>query len=134
MVKALAWIEDDANIIDETVELLERAGHKIHRIRSVRDALDQVDLIRRCDLILLDIILPPGDVPRTYSRYSGVELLKQLREEYQVKTPALVLSVVSNVDVHRQLWELGIEGIIGKVILPSKFTERVEQILEKGRQ
>lgn len=130
MAKTIVWIEDDVNIIDPVVRPLERAGHRILRLCSVQEVLENVELIRNSDLILLDIILPPGDVSRKYGRYSGVELLQGLKEEHRIETPVVVLSVVTNVEVYRRLRELGVKDIIRKPILPSKLKGRVEHVLE----
>lgn len=130
MAKTLVWIEDDIDIIDEAVVLLERAGHRILRIRSISEALENVALIRNSDLILLDIILPPGNTNETYSRYSGLELLRKLREDHEIDIPVVVLSVVSNREVHRQLQQLGVGDIVPKPVLPSKLKERVERVLQ----
>lgn len=129
----IAWIEDDTDIIDPVVELLEREGHRILRLRSVREALDAVGLIRECDLLLLDVILPPGEPDKEYNRYSGVELIRQLREQHGVQVPIVVLTVVTNEEVSKQLRQLGVRDIIRKPAPPSKLKEGVERVL-RGEQ
>ena len=118
MAKTIAWIEDDTDIIDPVVTLLDRAGHRILRIRSVAEALEEVELIRNSDLILLDVILPPGNVEQDYGHYSGLALLQELKEEHGIQAPVVVLSVITNSDARRQLRELGVKDIIPKPVLP----------------
>ena len=130
MAKTIVWIEDDTDIIDPVVTLLERDGHLIMRIRSVGEALENVDLVRDSDLILLDIILPPGNAGGNYGRYSGLRLLQELQEQHGIQTPVVVLSVIANPDAHRRLRELGVKDIIGKPVLPSKLKKRVERVLD----
>lgn len=131
MAKTIVWIEDDVDIIDPVIRPLERAGHRILRLRLVQEALENIELIRNSDLILLDIILPSGDVSKEYGRYSGLELLQELKDEHGIETPVVVLSVVTNAEVYRRLRELGVKDIIRKPILPSKLKERVERVLEE---
>lgn len=80
-------------------------------------------------MILLDIIIPPGNVSKTYNRYSGMEFLEELRTQHKIATPVVVLSVVSKDAVNRRLWELGVKGIVRKPVLPSKLKELVERVL-----
>jgi len=133
MAWTVAWIEDDTDIIDPVVELLEREGHRILRLRSIKEALDAVGLIRECDLLLLDVILPPGEPNKEVNRYSGVDLIRRLREQHGIHVPIVVLTVVANSEVLEQLRQLGVRDIIRKPVLPSKLKERVERAL-RGEQ
>lgn len=134
MGNVIAWIEDDTDIIDPVVSLLEREGHRFIRIRSIGEALDRVDIIRNCDLILLDVILPQGQADRQYTRYAGKDLLRELRQQHGVTTPVVVLSVVSNAEVQRELESLQVSDIVKKPVLPSKLRERVERVLASAAQ
>ncbi|MGQ9595003.1 MAG: response regulator [Anaerolineae bacterium] len=129
MSQTIAWIEDDTDVIDPVVGLLEQEGHRILRLRSVREALDAVGLIRECDLLLLDVILPPGEPDKEYNRYAGVDLIRQLREQHGVQVPIVVLTVVVNPEILEQLRQLGVRDIVKKPVLPSKLKERVERVL-----
>lgn len=131
MGHVIAWIEDDTDIIDPVVSLLEREGHRFIRIRSIGEALDKVEIIRNCDLVLLDVIVPLGGVDRQYTRYAGRDLLRELREVHKITTPVVVLSVVSNPEVQRELEGLQVSDIVKKPVLPSRLKERVEQALER---
>ena len=44
--------------------------------------------------------------------------------------PVIVLSVVSNVEVHAALRRLDVEDIIRKPVLPSRLKVRVEEVLQ----
>ena len=129
MSKTIIWIEDDTDIIDPVVRPLEQAGYKIVRIPTAHEALESVEQIKQADLILLDMILRPGNTDREFSRYSGLEILKELRETYEVTTPVVALTVVVRDEIRQRLHALGVADIIRKPVRPSELKERVEQVL-----
>jgi CheY-like chemotaxis protein len=130
MAYTIVWIDDDTDILDPVVKLMERAGHSILRMRSVGEALQKVEMIRYCDLILLDIILPLGEASGEYGRYSGLGLLAELRDQHEIKLPVVVLSVITNPQAQAQFEKLGVKDVIRKPVLPSTLKQRVEQVLE----
>ena len=126
--KKIVWIEDDTNIINDVVRPLERSGYGIQRFYTVKEALDNLDALKACDLILLDLIIPPGDMDEPVGHYPGMYLLRTFREKYQFEQPVIVLSVVANAEVFQDLKTLGAE-IENKPILPSKLKRLVEEVL-----
>ena len=129
MPKTIVWIEDDADIIDPVVRPLELAGYLIERIPTAHEALENIDTIQKADLILLDVILAPGNTEKQFSRYSGLDILRELRETHQITTPVVALTVVARDEVRQRLNELGVADIIRKPIRPSLLKERVEFVL-----
>jgi len=130
MPKTIVWIEDDTDIIGSVVRQLERAGYKIERLRSARDVFENLDLVRRCDLILLDMILPKGGVEQNFGQPTGLGILRQLRQEFQVTQPVVVLSVIRREEIAKELkQELGVKDIITKPVRPSELKRRVEAAL-----
>ena len=126
----IAWIDDDTDIIDPVVEPLEEAGYTIERFRTIEAALGAINYLETSDLILLDMILPPGDLDEDFGRYSGVALLRKLREIHGVATPVVVFSVVDMKKVIEQLKPLGIGGYVRKPALPSELKDAVDAVLE----
>ena len=122
--KKIVWIEDDTNIINDVVRPLERSGFVIERFYTVKEALDNVEALQACDLILLDLIIPPGDTDERFGHYPGMYLLRTFREQYQLEQPVIVLSVVADADVFQDLKTLNAE-IENKPILPSKLKRLV---------
>jgi hypothetical protein len=57
--------------------------------------VDGIEILRKCDLIILDLILPPGKNIETED-YLGIDLLRRLREQFHVSTPILIFSVVAH--------------------------------------
>jgi DNA-binding response OmpR family regulator len=130
----IAWIEDDIAIIDPVIEPLEQDGHEIIRIRTVQGALDVVETLRTCDLILLDMIIPMGDASEDLEYYSGALLLRKLRKEHKVTIPVIVFSVVDPRKVEEQLDTLGVAKYVRKPALPSELKEAVDAVLEAERK
>jgi DNA-binding response OmpR family regulator len=129
MPHTIVWIDDDIDIISPVVELLRRAGYHLLQLRTAAEALEAVEQIRRADLTLLDMILPPGQSGREFSRFSGQDVLQELREAHGVTTPVIVLTVVQNPELYQQLMKLGVVDIIVKPVLPSELKARVEKAL-----
>lgn len=127
-MKKIIWIEDDTEIIDLVVRPLERADYQIQRFYTVGDALENTDVIAQADLLLLDLIIPPGGSERELGHYPGSKLLHILREEFQIDVPVIVLSVVADEELFDDLKEMG-AVILNKPILPSRLKERVEEVL-----
>lgn len=52
-------VEDDADALDAIATILDDAGYDVVRARNGREALQQLaDCAGRCDLILLDLLMP----------------------------------------------------------------------------
>lgn len=129
MAKTIVWIEDDVDIIGSVVRPLERAGYKIIRLRSVKEVMDNIRHLQNADLILLDMLLPPGGVVMDLSRYTGLDILRELKEKHDLITPVVALTVVAREEVRSALRKLGVADIIRKPVRPSELKERIEQIL-----
>jgi DNA-binding response OmpR family regulator len=74
------------------------------------------------DLILVDIHLP---------FHSGLEVIKYLRSDLKMNTPALVLTAFSDLLMRHQAGELGISGYIVKPFDPSDLIRQICSILKK---
>lgn len=124
----LAWIEDDHQRISALVKLLKDDGHIILPYASLQEAQNHILLICKCDIVILDIILPPSeDDP-----YTGVNLLKTLREEHDYKGEVVVCSRVRNPAVLLKLQELDVKTILNKPIRPSTLHSVITKILTAG--
>jgi CheY-like chemotaxis protein len=128
MTKQIVWVEDDAYIIWSVVRPLEDRGYKIIAMGSMREALERIEELRNCDLILLDVILPAGDERWEKERHIGVHLLRNLREQ-SVTTPVLAFTVVGKPETRKELRDLGVVDVLNKPILPSELERAVLAIL-----
>ena len=130
--KTIVWIDDDIDIIDPVILPLVRAGYRIIRLYTVSDALDALDEIRNADLVLLAMTIPPGsaasETPLDFP-LSGMQLLYDLRNRYEVHTPVAVFTIVDSPELARQLNQIGIDEMIHKPIRPTELKVQVEKIL-----
>ncbi len=125
----IIWIDDDTEIIGPVVDPLEQDGHDITRIRTVGEALDAVEALRTCDLILLDMIIPPGDCSENLEGYAGISLLRMLREGHRVTTPVIVFSVTDQQKIEGELASLNVADYVRKPALPSELKKVVDAVL-----
>ena len=133
MPKTIAWVEDDYDVIKPVVYPLEKAGYRIINFLNTNEALGNLEQLQLADLILLDLLLPPGSNGRDFGDYPGIRFFRELREVHQVKTPIVVFSVLSQADLLEELKNLGAADIVRKPVLPSELKERVERVLERDR-
>jgi DNA-binding response OmpR family regulator len=131
MPKTIVWIEDDVDIIGPVVRPLERAGFQIIRLRTAKEVFDNIPKLHDADLILLDMLLPAGSVELELSRYTGLDIFRELKENHNLTTPVVSLTVVAREEVRKNLRDLGVADIIRKPVRPSELKERIEQILNK---
>jgi DNA-binding response OmpR family regulator len=62
---------------------------------------------------------------------SGLELINLIREQYQLKTPIIVLSKVGNEDTVLQAFELGADDYLTKPFSPNELSIRVKKLLAR---
>lgn len=130
MGKKIIWIEDDIGIIKPVIRPLINDGHKIVTYSYVAEALKNMDELKSADLLLVDMIHPPGENNiENFSRYPGLDFLEQIRNQYKLKTPVVVLTVVTNADVLQRLKKLNVADIINKPVRPSVLKEKIERAL-----
>lgn len=127
--KKIAWIEDDIGIIEDVIQPLINDGHKFTYLRTTKEVLDRIDFLKTVDVILLDLIFPAGNEVTEFTQYPGVSLLERLKNEFGVKTPVIVVTVVTNGQAHKRLRELGVIEIINKPVRPSELRETVNRVL-----
>lgn len=129
MPKTIVWIEDDVDIIGPVVRPLERAGFQIVRLRTAKEVFDNLPKLHQADLILLDMLLPDGGSGFELGRYTGLDIFRILKNQHDLKTPVVALTVVARQEVRKNLNDLGIADIIRKPVRPSELKERIEQVL-----
>ena len=123
---SIAWIEDDHDRIGALVNLLENDGHKIHKYRSYDEFRKDIALVKACDVIIIDLILPPiEDDP-----YLGLSVLDELRNEHGFTSPVVVCSLVENPVVLTRLRDLGVKSILTKPVRPSVLYSVVTEALQ----
>ena len=129
MSKKIVWIEDDIGIIRPVIRPIANMGYEIVTFTNVTEALTKPETIKSADLILLDMIHPPGAENNHYSSYPGLDFLEDIRNNYKLNTPVVVLTVVTNEDIHERLNKLQVSDIINKPVRPSVLKEKILQAL-----
>jgi CheY-like chemotaxis protein len=122
----IAWIEDNPELLDAFVKALKRANHEIVSYDSWQVAEDNLEEIRKSDLVLLDIILPPEN-----KSYAGISILRKLREDLSYQCPVIVFTSVQNPVILHELQELKPEEILRRPTPPSRLVEAVTRALAK---
>lgn len=126
MSRLIVWVEDDSPVIRSVVRPLERSGYRVEKYLNLGEALANIDTIGQADLILLDMILPKGNLTENFGRYPGLTLLRRLRNDYGLGQPVIILSVIREDEIRRELKEdLGVFRILTKPTLPSEIKRQV---------
>jgi two-component system response regulator VicR len=121
--KRLAYIEDEAEMIDLVRLILGRRGYTVIGANGGREGLD---LIRKelPDLVLLDLMMPDMD---------GWDVYHQIKSEVQTRDiPVIVITAkAQNIDKILGLHIAKVEDYISKPFSPQELLDRVEQVLSK---
>lgn len=119
--KKILICEDDQLAMNMLSFIMEKEGFKSDIAEDGNKALT---ILQKTvyDLILMDIHLP---------FHSGLEVIKYLRSDLKMKTPVLVLTAFSDLQMQRQAEELGISGYIVKPFDPSDLITQICSIFNK---
>jgi DNA-binding response OmpR family regulator len=113
--------EDNQMAMNTLSFILEKEGFKSD---TAEDGNKALTILQKTvyDLILVDIHLP---------FHSGLEVIKYLRSDLKMKTPVLVLTAFSDLQMQSQAGELGISGYIIKPFDPSDLISQINILLKK---
>jgi len=125
----IAWIEDDYKMIGSLVKRLEEDGHTILPFGSWQEVEERIETVCKCDAVILDVILPPI---KEDDFYTGLYVVKQLREQHMYQGPIVICSRVANPEVLHQLHALGVTSILRKPVLPSALYKVMTKALAHG--
>ncbi len=125
------FIEDAIAEREELVAFLELKGYDV---RCVDDGTQALEALRseRCDVIILDIMMPSGeelkgrDVAGGYA--TGKEVLRVLREEMRLDTPVIVSTAHPGLKLEEEMRSLGVFAYVNKPISP----DDLERIIAKA--
>ena len=121
--KRLAYIEDEAEMIDLVSLILGRRGYTVMGASGGSEGLD---LIRKelPDLILLDLMMPDMDGWDVYHQIKSEELTRDI--------PVIVITAKAlNIDKVLGLRLAKVEDYIAKPFSPQELLERVDRVLSK---
>lgn len=121
--KRLAYIEDEAEMIDLVRLILGRRGYTVLGANGGREGLE---LVRKelPDLVLLDLMMPDMDGWDVYHQLKSEELTRDI--------PVIVITAKAlNIDKVLGLRIAKVEDYIAKPFSPQELLQRVEQVLSK---
>ncbi len=114
-------VEDDPDYADIIAHTLERDGHEVVSVESIRTGL-QFSERKRPDLVVLDVVLPDG---------SGIDACKHIRRS-SPNTPVIFLSSLDrSQDIVTGL-NAGGDDYLTKPFHPSELLARVRAILRRA--
>jgi CheY-like chemotaxis protein len=126
----IAWVDDENAKLTLLVKPLQAAGYVLQRYRTYGEALDNVEQMRQAQLLIIDLIIPPGTAD-IEGRYLGLALLRQLRS-LGLNQPAVVMSVVLYNTVKSELDQIpNVIEFINKTS-PEPIEETLLEIVKKA--
>jgi DNA-binding response OmpR family regulator len=118
----LLLIEDDIKLGELVKTYLEKYGHEVTHALKPSIGLSFLTS-KRCDLIILDIMLPEMD---------GFQVLKEVRKTKE--TPVIMLTARGDVSDRIVGLELGADDYLPKPFEPRELLARVESILRRSQK
>lgn len=119
-MKTILLVEDNPDILENTAELLEIVGYRIHTAKNGLEGIAEAKRIRP-DLILCDIVMPEAD---------GYEVLRQLKGNRDTSDIPLVFisASVEQKDVDAAMGR-GASGYLRKPFETTELLKLVETIM-----
>jgi CheY-like chemotaxis protein len=110
-------------------------GYSVTRLRSIDDAWTELQL-NRYDLIIVDLMMPPGNLLRDVDTHDGVISGYQFAKKVKERWPSAKMILLSAAADSNQenLWhtELGVDTVLHKQdITPELLYKRVSELLRK---
>jgi DNA-binding response OmpR family regulator len=121
--KRLAYIEDEAEMIDLVRLILGRRGYTVMGAIGGHEGLE---LVRKelPDLVLLDLMMPDMDGWDVYHQIKSEELTRDI--------PVIVITAkAQNIDKVLGLRIAKVEDYIAKPFSPQELLDRVDQVLSR---
>ncbi|MCK5822193.1 MAG: response regulator transcription factor [Bacteroidales bacterium] len=115
-------------IVDDDYMMLKTIEHRLkgdgHQVFIAKNGQEGIELLEQgadsYDLVITDMLMP---------FISGLELINQIRNEYAMDIPVIVLSKVGNEDTILQAFELGADDYLTKPFSPNELSIRVKKSL-----
>ncbi len=118
-------IVDDHPVVRRGLKQILQEQSDVKVVGEAENAQEAFKIIRTidCDAVVLDISLPGA---------SGVEILKQLKHEYQ-KLPVLILSVHPEEQYAVRVMKAGASGYLTKESAPEELVKAIRKIISGGK-
>ena len=124
-MKEVLIVEDEDNLRSLFVSSLTDAGYSVTDIRLAADAIEVLSK-KIPDLILLDAVMPPGQM-------SGMELLARLREnDAWANVPVIIVSGIGDLINRDAATRLGVKAVLAKPISMSDLRTAIQDVIGPG--
>jgi CheY-like chemotaxis protein len=117
--RSILVIDDEEAVLDVVRRFLEIAGHAVACAASGQEALELLNAGERCDLIVLDLMMPREDAVTTFER------LRQRRPD----VPVLLCTGLPQMEPAPELLRRGAAGLIRKPFRMNELWYAVKQAL-----
>ena len=125
-MKEVLIVEDEDNLRSLFVSSLTDAGYSVTDIRLAADAIEVLSK-KIPDLILLDAVMPPGQM-------SGMELLARLREnDAWTNVPVIIVSGIGDLINRDAATRLGVKAVLAKPISMSDLRTAIQDVIGPGQ-
>ncbi len=117
-------VDDERDLLDLLAYNLERAGYRVCRAATGREALAEVER-HRPDLVVLDVMLPDLE---------GFEVLRSLRSREAFRDLPVILLTARGEEPDKLVgFELGADDYVVKPFSPRELLARVRAVLKRAR-
>jgi CheY-like chemotaxis protein len=129
--KTILYVEDEQWIMGGVIDSLAN-DYTVLKAKNADQALAIVENNQSIDLIILDIMMPPGTrVQNSHKgKTTGVELARIIIDELKSHVPIICYTVVNDPAVAAELMKLGIKEIISKKELPSELEVVIKKYIK----
>lgn len=135
-VPDIFWIDDQYYRLVSIIQPLLDRGFTFQGVETYAEALQTLDTIRQSKLLIVDLIIKPGDLPIDLQQhpYLGLELLEQF-DANNVHVPIVIFTVVREEELLARARRVhGVIYIVKKGEKDREFIQLAEQILQVARQ
>ncbi len=119
MPKIILIVNDEEDVAEVTKDMLEAEGFETVVAYSGEDALKWLSK-HRCDLVLLDILMP---------EMGGDDVCKQMRSNLSLKNIPVVLFSANSGDEEKILKETGAEDYISIPYDPEELISKINKLV-----
>lgn len=131
----ILFIDDEPYFMRAHIDTLKDEGYLVDEAEDGDEALRRLEA-SDYDLVILDIIMPPGSLEDTNNGMrTGLRIHKAIRRELRLGVPIIFLTVIENREVHRRIKRMEQEfgdprsPILVKPVLPSELVEQVKNAI-----
>lgn len=127
--KTILYVDDEQWLMEGVVDFFSK-GYNIFVAYNADQAYNFIrDGKQKIDLLLLDIMMPQGELVKDpkRGRTSGLELVRILSQENRILFPIICYTVITDRKISDELLQIGVKELVSKKKLPVEL----EKIMKK---